>query len=301
MLRKVAVVLIAVAAAFLLDRLVIRRWHCNVIAGQVGQATDRALLQRDTADARATALRNIELLRECVTRCPTDAGLLSLAASNYRLLSRHAVAASLLQGALRHERRPEIHFELAEAELATGLREKALEHYIHAGKFADPQLLAEIADPDIRWRAYAAVGRHREDILARQGRLDTRNRLATATWRPHQGATVTRTDGVLRVSASRADGGIRAEWGDSDVVPRAVTSAWVFVERGRVYLGSGNGNEPIRNASSTTTGRWEKLEAVNLTCPVTMTLLGAYGPEGAEFRVREVRSRITVAAPPCGS
>jgi hypothetical protein len=82
-------------------------------------------------------------------------------------------------------------------------------------------------------------------------------------------------------------------------VPRTVTTAWVFVRRGRIYLGSGNGSEPIRNADSTTTGRWEKLEAVNQTCPVTLTVLRAYGPEGAEFLVRDVRSRPTLLAPPC--
>jgi hypothetical protein len=299
MLRSLGAALIGLVTVLALHRLVVIPWHCNVVAGRVSASTDLAVPAAGTDRARAAATSNLARLGECVTDCRTDVSLAMLAATNYRLLSRHGIAAAHLEEALRYERRPELYFELGQTQLEIGAREDALQNFSRAGTFAGTHSFADIADPEIRLRAYAAVGRHQENLLARQGRLDTRNRLAGAVWTAVNGATQQREGGALHVLAPRADSGIEIAWPANEVVPRALTTAWVFVRRGRIYLGSGNGSEPIRNADSIATGRWEKLEALNQTCPVTLTVLRAYGPEGADFLVREVRSRPTLLAPPC--
>ena len=66
-------------------------------------------------------------------------------------------------------------------------------------------------------------------------------------------------------------------------------------------MGTGNGRPPVHNGVSAGTGRWEKLEAVNETCPARSIVIEAVDEEGAEFFVDEVVVRHTVAAPPCES
>ena len=296
--RELAAGLIFVVAAAALYRLVVVPWRCNQIAGHVQEATDRVRELSETHQARSTAQRNLERLGACPERCPSDVSLAMLAASNYRLLNRNGVAATHLQRALRYEPRAEVLFELGQNELALGRTDDALRSFVRAGKFGGTTEFGDIADPVIRRRAFIAVGAHEEEVLKMQGRWSDRDVLKDAEWRPVRGGTIATDPAGLHVTSSTADGGIEL-LPRGEPVPRAITTAWILVRRGRVFLGSGNGDEPFRLAWSATTGQWEKLEVVNETCPVEVTTLGA-GPEGADFLVREVRARATLAAPPCG-
>ena len=79
---------------------------------------------------------------------------------------------------------------------------------------------------------------------------------------------------------------------------RANISAWVFVRRGQVYLGSGGARTPV-GAVSNTIGRWQRLETLNDTCPARFIVINAATEGGADFYVDEVTSVETIAAPPC--
>jgi hypothetical protein len=168
MWRSVVAAAIALAALAAVHRAVVVPWRCNVLAGRVSASTERAWLDRGGDRARAAATNNIAILGDCADRCRTDVSLAMLLSSNFRLLNRNSVAAGLLEGALRYERRPKLYFELGDTQLELGFREEALKNFVRAGNFAGTYNFGEIADPDVRERAYAAVGRHEEELLARQ-------------------------------------------------------------------------------------------------------------------------------------
>lgn len=67
---------------------------------------------------------------------------------------------------------------------------------------------------------------------------------------------------MLHVSAGSNEGGVyQAFAADNRGPARVVASAWVFVRRGRVVIGTGNSGFITNSALSTTTGRWELLQA----------------------------------------
>jgi tetratricopeptide (TPR) repeat protein len=170
MWRSVVAIAIALAALAALDLLVVVPWRCDVLARGVSESTERAKLLRGSERSRAAATNNISLLGECAELCRTDVNMAMLLASNFRLLNHNSVAAALLEEALHYEHRPELYFELGNTQLELGLRDEALENFVRAGNFVGTSDFKEIADPEIRERAYAAVSRHEEELLARQGR-----------------------------------------------------------------------------------------------------------------------------------
>lgn len=59
-------------------------------------------------------------------------------------------------------------------------------------------------------------------------------------------------------------------------------SAWVFVTKGKVGIGMGNVGNTSIDATSTTTGKWEFIQAHNGTSPVNTLIIFSVGG-GADF------------------
>lgn len=66
---------------------------------------------------------------------------------------------------------------------------------------------------------------------------------------------------------------------------KVISGAWVFVLRGRVAMGTGNGGNTGLDTFSQTTGQWEWLSASNGVSPANEFILYAADPGGAEFFV----------------
>jgi hypothetical protein len=335
MMRNAAALAIVVVAAFALHRIVIVRWHCNNIEGAVNRATDAPLVRSDDYRVRQAAERNVALATECLDRCKTDVNLAVLTAANFMMLGRDDAAVPLYERALKYDQRPEIYFALAAAQSNLGMREAALQNAVAGADFAGLDGLAEIPDGTLRWRAHEIVGTRLERYRARSGAPPRRNVIvngefdepgprgpsvhidgyayvpsAAAQWElvnPYGSTTTTlvpsqrRPGGkAIRVTTTRELSGLRQRWPKTKPKGRVLTTVWVFVHRGRVSIGSGTGLGPMQNAFSTSTGRWEKLEATNEVCPATTTQVQA-ADGGADFIIDEVTVRETMAAPPCDS
>lgn len=317
MWRKAAAAAIAAVAAWLLYDLVAMRHHCNVIEGEVSRSVETIPYDPARIFAyRGRAARNVERIAACAERHPSDVNLRMLAASNLTILGRHDAAAAMLRRALEFDRRPELYLALALAEIELGQREQAIQHAALAAEFSGLSRLQEISDGMVRVEAQKIAGTRLEGHLIARGDFDTTNRLLNgdfaggrAHWRvtaaQHSPVTVmvvpsTRRAGAnaLRVIASGGDSGVFQLW-TKPPVPRARTTAWVYVVRGQVYVGTGSGQPPMRNVLSAGTGRWEKLEAVSESCPADRTVVFSASPEGAEFILDEITARETLAAPPC--
>jgi hypothetical protein len=67
--------------------------------------------------------------------------------------------------------------------------------------------------------------------------------------------------------------------------PQVVSSAWVFVTRGQVCIGTGNGGNTHCDDFSTTTGQWELLQAPNGVSPANEFIVYATSQGGADFFV----------------
>ena len=64
---------------------------------------------------------------------------------------------------------------------------------------------------------------------------------------------------------------------------KAYLCAWVYVARGRVGIGAGNGGNSGLSVYSNTVGKWERLEARNSVSPANEFII--YGDPGSEFFV----------------
>ncbi len=278
--RRLAALAIVVAAAFALWRTVIVRWHCNNVEGRVERSTSILWERREDFAARAPAEANVRALQECAELCETDVNMKMLLASNFTILGRSELAAVKLKEALRYDRRPELHLALGLAQVETGERDAALANFVEAGNFAGLHILQDVSDGELRMKAYEIVGARHERAILRTGRdviheliLNGRFTLGTRGWDPVEsdGGSVSVSAGrapagrggrALHVVTNNADSGVRQTLVGRPP-RRAITTAWVFVRRGTVYLGTGSGRAPLPNTYSKTTGRWEKLEATN--------------------------------------
>ena len=94
---------------------------------------------------------------------------------------------------------------------------------------------------------------------------------------------------ALRVATSAPGCGLVQQWAPSDTgPPTALAQAWVFVVRGSVMMGCGNGGNTRMDASSRGHGHWELLEAPNGRSPVNELIIYAADSDGAEFLVDAV-------------
>jgi tetratricopeptide (TPR) repeat protein len=332
--RSAAALLIAATAACTLLQRVVLPYRCNNIEGRVERSLEQLWPERGSFAVRQPAERNVAELAKCLDICKSDVNLRMLTASNLTLLGRSAAAAALLTEALEYDRRPELHFALAEAQVDLGQREAALENFVQAGSFSGFPILDEIPDGELRKKAYERVGSRHERALANTGSPELRNLIANGTFTeagtsPRTGSskagrspsaarswqllnsgagTVSsalesapqgRGGRAVHVTTTTPGSGLRQIIARSNSVPRSITTAWVYVTRGTVYLATGNGSSPAATTFSRTVGRWERLEAVNESCPGRTTVIYAASPGGADFYVADVTMRQTFTALPC--
>jgi hypothetical protein len=326
----VAVILAAVLPLF--HQVVWIPWHCNQIKGDVQRATAELEEQSNRVDTNERANRNSETLASCLRWRPRDVELLLLAGANLYLAGRFEAAGSLYCTSLEYDRRPELYLGCGNLQLLSGDRAVALETYVRAGEFAGLGFLSRIPDGRMRYEAYRIVGSRIERNLAARGELHTPDLVQNGGFSGSEwlGAAEATSDGeapapadhwsivnrergttsVAVIQSARRPGGrslqISSTTAESGIVqwfvavnrrPRVFASAWVYVTRGTICLGSGNGGRPLINVCSEATGRWEKLEAMSETCPATMVTLISGTAEGADFIVDEVRARTSYTAP----
>ncbi|MGK7905771.1 MAG: SpvB/TcaC N-terminal domain-containing protein [Synechococcus sp.] len=93
---------------------------------------------------------------------------------------------------------------------------------------------------------------------------------------------------MLWVSTTGKTNGLFQRLLRQDAFPKKVTAgAWVYVLRGRVGIGTGNGSRTQLDAFSSTTHQWEYLQAPNGGGPVNLFILYGASAGGAEFYVAE--------------
>jgi hypothetical protein len=96
--------------------------------------------------------------------------------------------------------------------------------------------------------------------------------------------------GALRVSITSDDGGIVQYFGPGGIPGAAVITARVYVLKGQVAIGAGDGGSATLTEVSTTTGAWELIRTAESNRPVTeVAIYSTGGP--AELIVDEVSVR----------
>lgn len=92
---------------------------------------------------------------------------------------------------------------------------------------------------------------------------------------------------MLHVTTLGEDDGIDQIFGAFGTGPaRTKSGAWVFVERGSVGIGTGNGGDTSdRDATTGVHGQWVHLEAANGATPANAFIVFATSPGGASFFV----------------
>jgi hypothetical protein len=97
---------------------------------------------------------------------------------------------------------------------------------------------------------------------------------------------------MLHLITTAGSCGVVQQWANNDTGPSAaVAAAWVYVVRGTVALGSGNGGNTGFDVRSTTQGRWELLRAASGASPVNEVIVYATSEDGAEYFVDAVSVR----------
>ncbi len=102
----------------------------------------------------------------------------------------------------------------------------------------------------------------------------------------------TRKGGVtmLHVCTTGPGNGIVQTYGQQDpskAHEHVRSEVWVFVLRGTVGIGTGDGGNTHIDVQSTTQGQWERLVAVNGVSPANEFIVYATSPDGACFYVED--------------
>jgi hypothetical protein len=91
---------------------------------------------------------------------------------------------------------------------------------------------------------------------------------------------------MLHVSATIDTAGVVQTFAPQDTGPdRVESAAWVYVLRGEVAIGTGNGGSTGYDARTSERGRWIRLTAPNGVSPANEFIVYASSPGGAEFYV----------------
>jgi len=155
-LRYLACVVILAAALAAIHAYVVIPFRCNQEKKRATQTTTEAFKYTGSFAAiqsgRATMIR----LAPCFRAGCLDVPLYMAMAANARLAGRSDEAIRLYTEALELDHRPEIYYNLAEAQLQLGRRVEAYHNYIEAVLF-NPFFLHEIDDGDLRSRVYQQV------------------------------------------------------------------------------------------------------------------------------------------------
>ena len=93
---------------------------------------------------------------------------------------------------------------------------------------------------------------------------------------------------MIEVHVTSRWGGLVQTFDQQDHGPQHVTAgAWVYVKRGQIGLGTGNGGNTSVDSRSATTGRWEWIEAPNGVAPANELIIYATSDGGADFYVAQ--------------
>jgi hypothetical protein len=309
MWRKAAAAIVVLAGAAALYEVVWIPYRSNVVLGQADRALNRVWSNPESYRARIVAQQNVELLTPWIEQQPRNVHLLMAAATNLEVTGRFEAARKLYCDALLHDRRPELYMACGRMQLTTGDRAEALKSFVAAGDFAGLGVLREIPDGAVRLEALRIVAAKQERNLAAQGQLDTTD-LAVGRPKAWTAAATGPKPDTLEIIPSRRrkgrwaihvdaeeGGGIQQVLPRDRRRPRLRASAWVYVNRGTVCLGASNGRPPLTNVCSSKVRTWEKLEAVNDTCPATTLAVLAGSSDGADFIVDDIVARVAVGLP----
>jgi len=97
---------------------------------------------------------------------------------------------------------------------------------------------------------------------------------------------------MLRISTGAGGCGLVQQWAATGSGPAAgYAEAWIYVIRGAVTLGSGNGGNTGPDTTSTRVGQWERLAAPCGASPVNEVIIYASTADGADFMVDYVAVR----------
>jgi hypothetical protein len=93
---------------------------------------------------------------------------------------------------------------------------------------------------------------------------------------------------MLRVDTHGPSNGIEHILGAPGTGPVCVThGAWIYLKRGSIFIGAGNGGSTGPDRFYDTLGEWEYVEATNTTCPVSLFIVYAAEAGGAEFYIEK--------------
>jgi hypothetical protein len=91
---------------------------------------------------------------------------------------------------------------------------------------------------------------------------------------------------LLRVATTGQGSGLVQVFGSQDTGPGAtIASAWIYVVRGKVGIGTGNGGNTSLDITTLSTGRWELLRARNGVSPANEFIIYSEPSAGATFYV----------------
>ena len=323
--RVLASAVIVVLALGTLWRLCVRPYRCDVAFVDVRDATARAY--RSGGSAIMDLHAHLPRVFECLPCEPYSVHWQMLAAAALDMTGRRPLALSVAERALRWDRRPELYSQAAHLQAAAGQHQKSIESIRQAVLF-NPAILDGIREGGLREHAHRALREHyvaagnliRNSFFERRlpfGRIEFTGTgqgpdSVAAGWFLFTSSPGTvkfdvvpstrpggRTGMMAHLVVSSPLSGISQVWGPADRGPSAVTtSAWVYVVKGNVFIGSGQ----LANVSFDTvigySGQWRRIEGRSGTCPVSQTSIGAASAD-TEFYVTEVEARAVADAPAC--
>lgn len=167
-IRWIAVLAVWIAALITIHAWALTAWRCNNLERVVHQQTLRIATAPDPMRFRTQAVRNIESIEECCRRFPDQVGQAMLLAANYRFIGKPARAAEVYASILNYNRRPEVYFNLGEAQIAAGKYDLGLQNLITAALY-NPSLVDQY--PAYATQLRNAVNLHQLRLAAiRQGK-----------------------------------------------------------------------------------------------------------------------------------
>jgi O-antigen ligase len=131
------VVVVVIGAAFLINRIALQPWQCNLTEKEIQVRT--SLTYDSVADpiqASRNAHDDLAALEPCLDAAPNNVALYMLAAANQRLIGRDADAATMYRRALQYDRRPELYYNLGVVELQLHQRDAAIADLLTAVSFS---------------------------------------------------------------------------------------------------------------------------------------------------------------------
>jgi hypothetical protein len=329
LLRLAASVVVIAGAAGASWMLVVRPYRCDVSLVHALRETVAAARDSDPGAGAIRARNNLPRIYECLSCEPHLIHWQVIAATSLELAGRKEEALVLAENATRWDRRPELFVRLAHLQSANGQHRQSVASVARAVLF-NPTYIDTIENGVLREAAHQILAQQyvRWGNLVRNGDFRQRRRFGGATeftgagQGPDSMAThwFLNTSGqssvraevqpndrpggkgnMVHVVAPLAGSGIAQVWEASDRGPSAtMTSAWVKVVRGTVFVGSGPLNAASYDAMFTTPGtaEWRRIEGRSTGCPVMHTIIGAV-QANTEFYVAEVEVRAIPGTRAC--